>query len=92
MILKKHYEGLRELIGDRGSVFRLGGDFFLAVFGQEDMRVHQYLIGINSQIVMAGAYRSTKFYQLLEEPTTAIDSTITNIHLQIEVFRTKAKD
>ncbi len=44
IILKKHYEGLRELIGDRGSVFRLGGDFFLAVFGQEQVDpVSEYL-------------------------------------------------
>ncbi|MCR5651184.1 MAG: bifunctional diguanylate cyclase/phosphodiesterase [Lachnospiraceae bacterium] len=37
LIMKKHYEGLKELIGDRGSVFRLGGDSFLAVFGQEQL-------------------------------------------------------
>ncbi|MBR5377307.1 MAG: EAL domain-containing protein, partial [Lachnospiraceae bacterium] len=43
-ILKKHYDGLRDVIGDRGSVFGLGGDFFLAVFGQEQVdRVSGYL-------------------------------------------------
>lgn len=37
IIMKKHYEGLRDIIGNRGAVFRLGGDFFLAFFGQEQI-------------------------------------------------------
>ncbi|MBO4373789.1 MAG: EAL domain-containing protein [Lachnospiraceae bacterium] len=44
LLLKKHYNGLKDMIGDRGSVFRLGGDTFLAVFGQEQVNnVASYL-------------------------------------------------
>ena len=44
LVMKNHYEGLRKMVGEKGTVCRLGGDNFVALFGREQMgRIFSYL-------------------------------------------------
>ena len=37
IVMKNHYEGLRQMVGEQGIVCRLGGDNFVALFSREKM-------------------------------------------------------
>ena len=43
-VMRRHYEGLKEIIGKDGKLVRLGGDNFMAIFGYQKMgNVFTYL-------------------------------------------------
>lgn len=48
VVMKRHYEQLESIIGDRGTVCRLGGDNFIGICGQEQLgQVLTYLTEAN---------------------------------------------
>jgi hypothetical protein len=64
----------------------------LSVFCKEYMRTDEHMVGIYAQVIPAGAHIAAELQQLLEEPSaTVFDTAVRPIHLQIDLFRTKAE-